>query len=194
MATAAGILVERTELVKSAADGDREAFRAIVEAEGERVYRIALGLVRDHHDAEEVVQDTFLRAFRSLGRFRGDAALSSWLYRITINAAHEHRRRRQRWGRSLVAVDPLPEPVEDRPGGDPERLAAAGSLRAEIDRALLSLSERERTVFILRHDGGLKIREIAAVLGRAEGTVKNLLFRAVRKLRTALAHHLEVAP
>jgi RNA polymerase sigma-70 factor (ECF subfamily) len=193
MATVTGTLPMTTDLVEGAARGDREAFRAIVETEGDRVYRIALGLMRDHHDAEEVVQDAFVRAFRSLGRFRGDAALSSWLYRITVNVAHDHRRRRGRWRRH-VDDEPVPaDAAETRPDADPERLAAAAGIRTDIDRAVLGLSERERTVFILRHDGGLKIAEIAEVLGRAEGTVKNLLFRAVRKLRAALADHLEVA-
>ena len=187
-------LVETTELIEHAAGGDREAFRAIVEAEADRVYSIALGLMRDHHDAEEVVQEAFLRAYKALDRFRGEAALSSWLYRITVNVAQDHLRRRRRWLQRLVSSDPLPEPAEQNPGSDPERLAAGSQIRSDIDRAMFSLSDRERTIFILRHDAGLKISEIAVILGRAEGTVKSLLHRAVHKLRTDLAHHLEVAP
>ncbi len=194
MTTVTDVIVDNTELIEHRARGDRETFRVIVEAEADRVYRIALGLMRDHHDAEEVVQEVFLRAYKAIDRFRGDAALSSWLYRITVNVAQDHRKRRQRWFQRLVSSDPLPEAEERRPDGDPERLAAGSLLRSDIDRAVLALAERERTIFILRHDAGLKISEIATVLGRAEGTVKSLLHRAVRKLRTALAHHLEVAP
>ena len=83
-----------------------------------------------------------------------------------------------------------PEPVAGHPDEDPERWVSSRLIRADIDRAVLDLTERERVVFVLRHDAGLKILEIAHVLGKAEGTVKNLLFRAVRKLRRSLTDHL----
>ena len=180
------------DLVGRAADGNRDAFRTLVETHSGQVYRIALGLVRNHHDAEEAVQETFLRAFRGLDSFRGDAIISSWLYRIAVNASHDVGRRRRRVPEPLPEGPAAgPEPVTDHPDHDPERWAASRLLRADIDRAVLRLSDRERTIFVLRHDAGLKLSEIAEVLGKADGTVKNLLFRAVRKLRKTLAVHLE---
>lgn len=184
--------MQTSKPARRAQSGDRETFRRLVESEADRVYRIALGLVRDHHDAEEVVQETFLKAYRGLGRFRGEAAVSTWLYRITVNAAQDQLRRRGAWSRHRDPLDAAPEVAEQRPLGDPERSAVARQMRAHIDRAVLAIPERERMVFVLRHDAGLKLTEIAEVLGRAEGTVKSLLFRAVRRLRTALADHLEV--
>ncbi|MCP4898164.1 MAG: sigma-70 family RNA polymerase sigma factor [bacterium] len=182
-----------SELARRAAAGDRGTFRVLVESHSAQVYRIALGLVRDHHDAEEVVQETFLRAFRGMQRFRGDASFSSWLYRIAVNAGHDlgRKRRRRQPEQSMETPVAWPEPVTDHPDDDPERWASSRLLRAEIDRAVLGLTERERIIFVLRHDAGLKIGEIADVLGKAEGTVKNLLFRAVRKLRRSLNDHLE---
>lgn len=185
--------VTDNELVRRAASGDRNTFRTLVENHSDQVYRIALGLVRDHHDAEEVVQETFLRAFKGLQRFRGDAAFSSWLYRIAVNAGHDIGRKRKRRSPELPieAQTAYPEPVADHPDDDPERWASSRLLRAEIDRAILDLTERERAIFVLRHDAGLKITEISSVLGNAEGTVKNLLFRAIRKLRKSLNTHLD---
>jgi len=184
------------DLARRAAAGDRETFRELVDEHSAQVYRIALGLVRNHHDAEEVVQETFLRAFRGLHRFRGDAAFSSWLYRIAVNCGRDVGRKRQRlWWELSMGPSPVlawPEPVADHPDHDPERLAASKKLRADIDRAVLGLTERERIIFVLRHDAGLKLAEIAQVIGRTEGTVKNLLFRAVRKLRSSLEAYLEV--
>ena len=182
------------ELARRAAAGDRETFRMLVEAHSDQVYRIALGIVRNHHDAEEVVQETFLRAYRGLGRFRGDAAFSSWIYRIAVNAGNDlGRKQRRRWWErpmepNLAAGS---EPVSNHPEHDPERLAASRRIRADVDRAVLDLTTREREIFVLRHDAGLKLAEIAQVIGRSEGTVKNLLFRAVRKLRRSLGNHLD---
>jgi RNA polymerase sigma-70 factor (ECF subfamily) len=175
------------ELVERARDGDRGAFREIVEAHQGRLYSLALGLLRDRQDAEDAVQEAFLRAYRGLKGFRGGSQLGSWLYRIAVNVCLESRRRR----RPLALGAPIesaedPRLVEDRPEADPERRASSAGLRQAIDAAILRLSPLERAAFALRHDGGLPLLEIARVLGRAEGTIKAVLFRALRKLQREL--------
>lgn len=185
-------MADDSSLVARASSGDRGAFRQIVETHKEQVFRLALGLTRNHHDAEDLVQDVFIRAYSALDRFRGDAKIGSWLHRITINAARDRHRRGV--ARRLDVTGSLEQPglelVADGPDGDPERLAASRRIRSDVDRAVLGLTEAERTIFVLRHDSHLTLKEIAATIGRAEGTVKNLLHRAVRKMRKRLAHHL----
>jgi RNA polymerase sigma-70 factor (ECF subfamily) len=112
--------------------------------------------------------------------------VGTWLYRITVNVCLESRRRRRPAPSFAEPVAELDDLAEERPEADPERRAAAAGLRRAIDAAVLRLSPLERAAFTLRHDGGLPLLEIARVLGRAEGTVKALLFRALRKLRRDL--------
>jgi RNA polymerase sigma-70 factor (ECF subfamily) len=181
--------VDERHLVERARSGDRQAFRTIVETHQGQVYRLALALTRDHHDAEDLVQDVFIKAYRSIGSFRGDAALATWLHRLTVNAASSAARRR-RVRPTDPMVDGRGEPLalpDERPAGDPARRAEGRAIKAAVDAALHRLSPAERTVFLLHHDGELPLAEVARATGRADGTVRNLLFRAVRKLRRELA-------
>jgi RNA polymerase sigma-70 factor (ECF subfamily) len=173
--------MDEARLVRRAQDGDREAFREIVDSHKKNVYWLALSYTRNHHDAEDLVQEVFLRAYRSIRRFRGDAKIGSWLYRITLNGCRDWGRRRPRHATEddMVCAELPAEGLE----ADPERSAASVALRAHIDRAVTRLTARERAVFVLRHERGLSTRETADVLERAEGTVKNLLFKALNKLR-----------
>ncbi len=174
------------ELVERARGGDRDAFHEIVESHKEQVYYLALGLTRRPEDAEDMVQESFLKAYRSLASFRGQAKLSSWLYRITVNVCHDARRRRRVDSDEPLEAETVDE-IDSHPNADPGRSTESERLRRAIDRAVLSLSPAERSVFVLRHHNELSTRETAQVLRRAEGTVKNLLFRALRKLRRELA-------
>jgi RNA polymerase sigma-70 factor (ECF subfamily) len=180
---------DERHLVELSRSGDRSAFRQIVESHQGRVYRIALALTRDHHDAEDLVQDVFIQAYRSIGSFRGDAALSTWLHRLTLNAATSAaRRRRARPAEPLdTGGDTSLAVADERASGDPLRAAEGSAIRAAVGAALGCLTPAERAVFLLHHDGGLPLAEVARATGRADGTVRNLLFRAVRKLRRELA-------
>ncbi len=186
--------MDERQLIERARQGDRGAFRELVERHQNDVFYLALGLLRNREDAEDVVQDVFIRAYKSLRRFRGDSGLGTWLYRVTLNACRDHQRK-GRFMKLQQSLGLVPEPesrwVEERPDADPERLTAAGRLREDLARALERLSPAERDTFVLRHFNQLSTRETAAVTGRAEGTVKNLLFRALRKLRRELAVHRE---
>ena len=158
-----------------------QRFEAFLVSHRDRARRLAWRLVGgDAAAAEDVVQDAFLRAYRALPRFREEAALSTWFYRILVRQAANHRRwRRLRermggWG-DREAPDPQPTPV-----GDP-------GLRDRIARALDGLSRRQREVFVLVHLEGFTVRETAGLLGKPDGTVKSHLHRALKHLRRELA-------
>ena len=184
--------MDEQDLVERAQQGDREAFRQLVESHQDDVYYLALGLLRNRNDAEDVVQDVFIKAYKSLDRFRGQSGLGTWLYRVTLNACRDHQRKGRFTAlQQSLGLIPRSEAhwVEKRPDADPERSTRSGELREDIARAVGRLSPSERSVFVLRQFNQLSIRETAEVTGRAEGTVKNLLFRALRKLQEDLAIH-----
>jgi RNA polymerase sigma-70 factor, ECF subfamily len=176
-----------TDLISRAAGGDAAAFQALVERHRSMVYRVAWQFAGNHHDAEDITQEVFLKVYRSLDRFRQDAQLSSWLYRIVMNACIDHRRRH-----SPAGLAPFGEDAEQKmlntpeatPG--PEERAYAGELGALLESAIAALPKGQRIVFVLRHRQGLKLCEIADALGLAEGTVKRQLHAAVQRLRQAL--------
>ncbi len=153
------------------------------------VYRVAYQFAGNHYDAEDIAQEVFLKVYRSLDRFRQDAQLSSWLYRIVMNACIDHRRRQ-----SPAVCAPFGEEAErcllntpeERPG--PEDCAYGGELGQVLEDEIARLPNGQRIVFVMRHHQGLKLSEIAAALGLAEGTVKRQLHAAVHRLRDALTH------
>ncbi|HXW03740.1 MAG TPA: sigma-70 family RNA polymerase sigma factor [Vicinamibacterales bacterium] len=177
-----------SDLISRAARGDATAFQALVERHRAMVYRVAYQFAGNHHDAEDIAQDVFLKVYRSLDRFRQDAQLTSWLYRIVMNACIDHRRRSQ----PAVAV-PFGDDAElrvlnmpeDAPG--PEQRAYAGELGAVLQAAVARLPQGQRLIFVMRHHQGLKLGEIAEALGLAEGTVKRQLHSAVHRLRHVLS-------
>lgn len=180
-------------LVKQAVAGDRRAFQQIVEQNKRRMLSVARGVLRSPHmvdDAEDVVQEAFIKAYRALPDFRGDACLSTWLYRITYLAAIDHQRQQRRHRQLAEAVDAVVRSDTDATtasitGGSSNEIES-GQLGREIDAALGKLTKFEQTIFALRHMRNFKLREIAVVVDRSEGTVKNILFRAIRKLRDHL--------
>ena len=175
------------DLLEAARAGDRQAVDALILRYQVRMFNYARTLARHPADAEDVAQETFIRAFRSLGRFRGDSSFKNWLYRIATNVARSHfaRRRRQAavWDQRLEAD----EGVEDRLEGDGETPEAAVIHRQAIDRALATLTDDMRLPLVLHDVEGLEYREIARVLEIPIGTVMSRIFRARKKLRPQLA-------
>ena len=178
------------DLIARAAGGDTSAFQTLVEQHRAMVYRVAFQFAGNHYDAEDITQDVFIKVYRSLPGFRQDAQFTSWMYRIAMNACIDHRRRQPPAAVvPITAGAPDAEPwmidtVEERPG--PETCAYAGELGSVLDAAIGRLPEGQRLVFVMRHHEGLKLVEIAAALGLAEGTVKRQLHAAVHRLRAAL--------
>jgi RNA polymerase sigma-70 factor (ECF subfamily) len=179
--------VDDASLIPRAAAGDRAAFRALVERHRTMVYRVALQYSGNHHDADDIAQEVFLKVFRSLGSFRQDAQFTSWLYRIAMNACIDHARRVAPLAASAADAEgenPLDALPADAPG--PEDHAYAGELGAVLRDAIERLPPRQRLIFTMRHFEQLKLTEIAEALGLAEGTVKRQLHAAVHRLRAAL--------
>jgi RNA polymerase sigma-70 factor (ECF subfamily) len=176
-------------LVSRAQEGDTAAFEELVRLTYGDVYNLAIKLTGNEADANDVVQDTYVRAFRGLRRFRGDAAFSTWLYRIASNCASSFmsRRSRQRCD-SLAEAD---EFVETDPDQDPSLRAEASSLRQSLDRALEQLPHRLRAVMELRHLEDLSHREIAERLGISESATKVRIHRARNTLRRLLPMSLD---
>ena len=176
------------DLITRAAGGDPAAFQALVERHRSMVYRVAYQFAGNHFDAEDIAQDVFIKVYRSLDRFRHDAQLTSWLYRIAMNACIDHRRRRGPAGANAGGEEAeyqLLNAHEERPG--PEAHAYAGELGQLLETEINRLPPGQRVVFVMRHHEGLKLGEIACALGLAEGTVKRQLHAAVHRLRAALA-------
>lgn len=188
-----GIAVERTLA------GERDAFRSLVERHSQQLFRLAYRMTGNEHDAEEVVQEAFLRAYRNLGQFGSRANFGTWVYRIAANYAIDRMRQKRneesrRSTPSALADEPDQDPLElapdERP--TPDRLATNRELRKKMEEALKALSASERTAFVMRHWEGCAIEEIAAVLKSTTSAAKNTVFRSVQKLRHSLEPYVGV--
>jgi RNA polymerase sigma-70 factor (ECF subfamily) len=178
------------ELTRS---GDPDAFRVLVERHSRVVYRLAWRMTANSHEAEDIVQETFLRAYKQLKRFDGRAAFGTWIHRIAINCSLDlirSRKRRQETaveapenlGLNLTTSDP-----------SPERSVQSAQIRELLSQAMRELSDMERCAFTMRHHDGLGIEEISRVLGVQPNAAKHSIFRALRKLRRILEPALDSA-
>lgn len=171
-------------LVERARSGDQAAFEQLVRATYADTYTLAFRLTGDEEDARDVVQETYLRAFRGLKRFRGDAQFTTWLYRITANCASTHLGRRARHRHDELADDATV--VDHRPEIDPEHRAENEALRDRLRSAIDDLPPRLRAVVVLRDVYDLPHDAIATELGISETAAKVRLHRARRRLRDEL--------
>jgi RNA polymerase sigma-70 factor (ECF subfamily) len=180
------------ELMRRLARGDRDALAPLMERHGRRVYRIALSYLRNPDEANDVVQETFVKVFQHAARWDAATEAVPWLMRIAVNQSIDQYRRGKRRG---VYHTPLSEGDHDQTIADetasPEQRAHGGELGERISRAVKTLPESQRAVFVLRHYDGMSLEEISAALNLSLGTVKSSLHRAIHRLRDRLA---EVAP
>ncbi|TIN30412.1 MAG: RNA polymerase sigma factor [Mesorhizobium sp.] len=174
------------QLVRRALARDGDAFRTIIKTHNQRLYRIARGVVRNDSEAEDIVQEAYVRAFAHLDAFRGDSSLATWLSRIVINEALGRLRKRRR----TVALPENPQAEIIRfplnPSDDPERTMAQRQILHLVEQATDSLPDVYRTVFVARVIEGLSIEETADLLGVRPQTIKTRLHRARALVRKAL--------
>ena len=174
------------ELARAAAEGSEEAFAKLVELHEKRVYALALRLTGNQEDAADVAQEAFLSAWRGLPNFRGDAGFSTWLYRLTSNAAIDHlRKTRRRKAESSLDDTAMGLEVPD-PAPTPQDQAETESLREAVRWGLGELTQEHRQALTLREYQELSYEEIAAQLGVDLGTVKSRISRARAALRKIL--------
>jgi RNA polymerase sigma-70 factor (ECF subfamily) len=176
--------------VEQARAGDSGAFRVLVERHSRNLFRLAYRMTGHQQDAEDVVQETFLRAYRQLSKFDDRASFGTWLYRIAANCSLDLIRGRKRRAAQTEPPqeDGAPDPVQSLPdpGPTPDRLALSGEVGERVTTVLNGLSEMERTAFVLRHYEGVCIEDIGRTLGVQPNAAKHSIFRAVQKLRRAL--------
>ena len=175
--------------VARARSGDTDAYRVLVERHGRTLFRLAFRMTGNEQDAEDVVQESFLRAYRQLGRFDERASFGTWLYRIATNCSLDLVRTRKRRSENLAPADPaMEDPIVALPSEDPgpERRALSGEIRERVADAMNELSATERAAFVLRHFEGMCMEDVSRVLECQPGAAKHSVFRAVQKLRRAL--------
>ena len=165
-------------LVRRAREGDQRAFEQLVEEHQQRLYTLAARELGSAADAEDALQETLVRAWRALPRFRGEASFGTWIYRICLNAITDQRARGAR--RPTVPLDDVPEP------GDPRDPVSERELAGALQEALAGLDESFRTAVLLYDVLGRSYAEAAEILGVPEGTVKSRIFRGRAELARAL--------
>jgi RNA polymerase sigma-70 factor (ECF subfamily) len=167
------------EAVLASQRGEREAFDRLVERYQRDVYRLCYRYVNNHHDANDMAQEVFLKAYRAIGRFRGDSAFSTWLYRIAVNTCLNFRSSKKPEGEEVS------DALRDRAPG--ALATVEREERSKILRdAVMRLPEKQRATLILKIYHDLTQEEVAGVLGSSVGTVKANLFHALGNLRKAL--------
>jgi RNA polymerase sigma-70 factor (ECF subfamily) len=188
-----------TELVRRAKAGELDAFEALTTRHEQRVFSLAMRILGQQQDAEDVTQQTFLAALENLGGFRGEASFSTWLLRIATHAALKIIRKRK--GLDVISLEEATEPADNSntiPHPEyiadwrqsPERLVQTREIRHLLDEALAGLEDKHRLVFLLRDVEGLSIRETAEALGLSEANTKVRLLRARLQLREQLTKTL----
>jgi RNA polymerase sigma-70 factor (ECF subfamily) len=181
------------EILARVIAGDTEAFEYFVRTYQKRIYRLAYTLLRDPSDADCVTQDVFVKAFRAVAEFKREAAFETWLTRIAINTVRDRIRRRkpvtlfsQLRGEDDEDGPEIPASLDPADGTSPERDMMSRDIRRRLADAIVSLSPRQRSVFVMKHYEEKSIAEISESTGLDEGTIKSHLFRAARKLRERL--------
>jgi RNA polymerase sigma-70 factor, ECF subfamily len=172
--------------VSRARDGDPDAFRQLVERHSKPIFRLAYRMTGNEHDADDVVQETFLRVYKQLARFEERANFGTWLHRIAVNCALDLLRSRGRIDRYRGGDPEEAEMTAASSDPQQDRLLLSAELRDQVAAAMERLSGNERTAFVLRHFEGMPVEEIGKTLGIQVNAAKHTIFRAVRKLRESL--------
>jgi RNA polymerase sigma-70 factor, ECF subfamily len=188
-------------LVKRVRSGDQRAFRTLVERYQRKVYSVALGMLKDKEEAMDVSQEAFVKVYRYLDHFKGDASFYTWLYRITVNICIDVIRRRGPAKGEMVEFDEsiaadLTEAnigaLGSRLGTNPQKAALRKELAAKIQEALQEVPEKHRAILLLREIEGMSYEDLARTLEIPKGTVMSRLFHARAKVQKILSEYLEL--
>ena len=179
--------------------GDQTAFFDLVGQYKKKVYHLAYDITGDHHEAEDISQEVFMKVYRAMKTFRRDAKMSSWLHQITVNTSIDSLRKKSvRHAKSSGKLEHVSTDGNLVASGahnlDPVQSTESAQIQNRISQALQKISPKERTVFVMCHYNGLKLKETAEILNVTIGTVKSLLFRAIRKLRKELSSFMNEYP
>ena len=185
--------MDESALIRAAQRGEERAFEELVRQYDQNVFRMAFHLLGSAEDANDIYQETFLRVYRNLHKFRYDCSFHTWLYRIVTNLCLDVLRKRKvrkeespTIATSEGELDRMDSVPDARAHGDPQRELFSRQLEGRIRDVLGTLTPRERIVFEMRHYEGMRLREIGEALGTTEEAAKNCLFRATQKMRAAL--------
>lgn len=179
--------------VNQARRGEEKVFAEIVRENKKKIFYLAFDLTGSRQDAEDLSQEVFLKAFRGLKSFKGEASISSWLYRITLNTFLDRKRKLSfQAEREQRPLEEGMKIADQEDPANPEEYAESQQIKRHIETALTQLSHRERIVFVMRHYQGMPGKEVGKILNISEGTVKSLLFRAVKKLQKQLSVYKEI--
>jgi RNA polymerase sigma factor (sigma-70 family) len=186
---------DEASLTRRIAAGDRSQFEQLMRLHNRRLYRIARATLGNHAEAQDAMQEAYLAAYRSIGQFRGDAAIATWLSRLVLNECLGRLRRSARRQNVIPLVSSNSEinTVADGDSELPDRILGRAEMRALLERKLDDLPQSFRVVFILRSVEELSVEEIAQCLGIREATVRSRHFRAKSLLRESLAQEIDLA-
>ena len=175
--------------IENVKNGDHNAFRQLMDTHARRIYALALDLANDPQDAEDLTQEVFIKMYNNIDQFRGDASLYSWLHRITVNTWINMKRSKiykKKTMEQSIYEEKYYHENDENLVTNPEELT---DLQKHIENSMNTLSKKERLVFVLRHYHDQSLKEIAETTHLKTGTIKSLLFRAVKKLRKNMAYY-----
>lgn len=179
--------MEEQELIKKVQAGSKNSFRKLIDRYGERLMCDAYKFMKNTQDAEDLYQDTFIKVYENIGSFKFKSQFYTWVYRIMANLAFNKFRKRKKMQFVDDQDDYLWNTLPADHHNEPENSLPKEKLKEKVDGALDNLSPKQKTVFIMKHYEGKKIKDIAAILGCHNGTVKKYLYRATRKLRASIS-------
>lgn len=191
--------IAERDLVLAARGGDRAAFRVLFDRYHRRLYAAALGMLRNTADAQDAVQEGFVKAYRYLDKFEGNSSFYTWLYRIVMNLAIDQIRKHRRV-RPVEATDEALREVENEAllpvqlGTNPSRVLFDKQVRARLEAALAELSDNHRAVLVMRELDGLSYEEMAVVMNCSKGTIMSRLFHARRNMQKQLLDLIDYVP
>ncbi len=187
-----------TKLVERAQDGDRQAFQQLVENYQRKVYGVCMGMLKDPADSQDVSQEVFIKVYRYLDKFNFESSFYTWLYRITVNKCIDYIRKQKRkkevdYDDGILREDEVEgddDILPSRLGVHPDKVYGRKELRAKMLEALKTLSEKHRTILVLREVEGLSYQEMAEVLDISKGTVMSRLYHARRYFQEAVEEYV----